>query len=147
MQSWFYNDFATEADRTAAFQDISDAEVDLTSAGAEVARSAAQVSIDQKRVNQAFDELTQRSSEITTRQFEELEEVRINAARQFLAMQANLDNLQSQQQITSMRSLDLFLVPSFKRLSTSAHKDGVTPGKICPSARGIFCPNPTIHAI
>ena len=33
MQSWFYNDFATEADRTAAFQDISDAEVDLTSAG------------------------------------------------------------------------------------------------------------------
>ena len=97
MQSWFYNDFATEADRAAAFQDISNAEIDLTSAGAEIARSAAQLSIDQKRVNQALDDLTEQSADVSNKEFDELEEVRIRAAQQFLAMEANLDNLSRQQ--------------------------------------------------
>ncbi len=98
MQSWFYNDMATEDDRKAAFDDIIRAEVNLTSAGAEVEKSAAIVSIDQRRANQALDDLTAQSSQVRTDEFDKLEEVRIKAAQQFLAMQANLDNLSREQE-------------------------------------------------
>jgi hypothetical protein len=98
MQSWFYNDFATEADRARAFKDITRAEVNLTSVGGDIERSAAQLSIDQRRVNNALDELTRESSSVQTRQMEEMEKVRITAAQQYQAMLTNLQNMSSQQE-------------------------------------------------
>ena len=97
MQSWFYNDLATEDDRTTAFADINRAEVNLTLASSEVEKSAAIVSIDQRNANKALDDLTAQSSKVRTDEFDKLEEARITAAQQFLAMQASLDSISREQ--------------------------------------------------
>lgn len=98
MQSWFYNDFATAADRTRAFNDISAAEVNVTLASGELERSAAQTTIDQRKVDRALDELTKQSGAAQLQQMEETEKVRIKAAQQYQAMVANLENMSAQQQ-------------------------------------------------
>lgn len=98
MQSWFYNDFATEADRARAYKDITAAEVNLTSASADLERSVAQISVDQRKVNAALDDLTAQSSKVQMDQMERMEQVRITAAQQYQAMLTNLENLSQQQQ-------------------------------------------------
>jgi hypothetical protein len=97
MQSWFYNDFTTDADRQRAFADVSKAEVGLASASAELERSATQTVIDQRRADAALNELTTQTLDIRSDQSQQTEDIRIKAAQQYLAMQANLQNLQSQQ--------------------------------------------------
>ncbi|MCA9268563.1 MAG: hypothetical protein KDA41_08840, partial [Planctomycetales bacterium] len=98
MQSWFYNDFATDADRTRAFKDITAAEVNLTSASADLQRSVIQTASDQRKIDNALDELTKQSSAVSLDQQDQLEEVRIKAAQQYQAMLTNLENLSQQQQ-------------------------------------------------
>lgn len=98
MQSWFYNDFATAADRTRAFTDISAAEVNVVLASGELERSAAQATIDQRRVDGALDELTRQSGQVQLAQMEDIEKTRVKAAQQYQAMLTNLQNLSSQQQ-------------------------------------------------
>jgi hypothetical protein len=98
MQSWFYNNFATAADRTRAFQDITNAEVKVTLASGELARSGAQTTIDQRKVDRALDDLTKQSGAVQLEQMEQLEDVRIKAAQQYQAMLTNLQNLSQQQQ-------------------------------------------------
>lgn len=98
MQSWFYNNFATAADRTRAFKDITAAEVNVTSAGADVERSGAQAAIDQRRADRALDDLTKQSGQIQLQRMEQMEEVRIKAAQQYQAMLTNLQNMSAQQQ-------------------------------------------------
>lgn len=98
MQSWFYNDFATEADRTRAFKDISAAEVNMVLASGELERSASQTTIDQRKVDRALDELTAQSGDVQLKQMEQMEEVQMKAAQQYQAMLTNLQNLSSQQQ-------------------------------------------------
>lgn len=98
MQSWFYNDFATAADRTRAFNDISAAEVAMVSVGADLERSAAQTTLDQRKVDRALDELTAQSGKVQLEQMEQLEEVRMKAAQQYQAMLTNLNNMSAQQQ-------------------------------------------------
>jgi len=97
MQSWFYNDFATNADRTRAFNDINKAEVNLTLAGGAVERSASQVSIDRRRADNALNTLSSETVEVRNDQQNQQQEIQLKAAQQYLAMQANLQNLQSQQ--------------------------------------------------
>lgn len=97
MQSWFYNNFATAADRTRAFNDISAAEVNVTLAGGELERSAAQTTIDQRKVDRALDDLTSQSGAAQLQQMEQTEEVRVKAAQQYQAMLTNLQNLSAQQ--------------------------------------------------
>lgn len=97
MQSWFYNDFATAADRTRAFKDISNAEVNLTLAAGELERSGAQTTIDQRKVDRALDELTKQSGAVQLQQMEQNEEVRVKAAQQYQAMLTNLQNMSAQQ--------------------------------------------------
>jgi len=97
MQSWFYNDFATTADRTRAFKDISAAEVNVTLASGELERSASQATIDQRKVDRALDELTKQSGEVQLKQMEEMQEIRMKAAQQYQAMLTNLQNMSSQQ--------------------------------------------------
>ncbi len=98
MQSWFYNNFATQADRTRALKDISTAEVSMTSASAELERSAVQTKIDQRRVDNALDELTKQSGEAQFEQMSQMQEAQVKAAQQYQAMLTNLQNLSSQQQ-------------------------------------------------
>lgn len=98
MQSWFYNNFATAADRTRAFKDINAAEVNVTLASGELERSAAQTTIDQRKVDRALDDLTKQSGRVQLEQMERTEETRIKAAQQYQAMLTNLQNLSSQQQ-------------------------------------------------
>jgi hypothetical protein len=97
MQSWFYNGFATEADRTRAFSDINAAEVNLSSADADLQRSATQTAIDQRRADAALNELSTQTQKANNTQAAQNEEIQVKAAQQYLAMQANLQNLQSQQ--------------------------------------------------
>lgn len=98
MQSWFYNDFATEADRTKAFKDISAAEVNVTLAAGELARSRAQTTMDQRKVDTALDELTKESGAAQIEQMEKLQESQMKAAQQYQAMMTNLQNMSAQQQ-------------------------------------------------
>lgn len=97
MQSWFYNDFATKADRDRAFTDINKAEVGVVSAQGDLARSAAQVGIDNRRATNALNSLGSATAEATTDKQAREQQVQIQAAQQYLAMQANLQNLQSVQ--------------------------------------------------
>lgn len=97
MQSWFYNNFATKADRDRAFADINKAEVSLVSARADLERSAAQVRIDQKHANDALNRLSKDTVDATSDKQQQEQDVKVKAAQQYLAMQANLQNLQSVQ--------------------------------------------------
>jgi len=97
MQSWFYNDFTSEADRKRAFSDINAAEVNLASAGADLERSAVQTAIDRRRADRALDDLSQQTRKANSTQAQQNQEIQLKAAQQYLAMQANLQNLQSQQ--------------------------------------------------
>lgn len=97
MQSWFYNDFATKADRDRAFSDISKAEVNLTSAMGDLERSAAQVRIDQKHATDALNRLGSDSANASADKLQQEQDAKVKAAQQYLAMQANLQNLQSVQ--------------------------------------------------
>ncbi len=97
MQSWFYNDLSTDADRKRAFADINAAEVNLSSAQGDLARSASQTQIDQRRADRALGDLSQRTIDSNKDQSQRSEDIRVKAAQQYLAMQANLQNLQSQQ--------------------------------------------------
>ncbi|HCX14038.1 MAG TPA: hypothetical protein DGZ24_01820, partial [Rhodospirillaceae bacterium] len=54
-------------------------------------------SIDQRNANKALDDLTAQSSKVRTDEFDKLEEARITAAQQFLAMQASLDSISREQ--------------------------------------------------
>ncbi len=98
MQSWFYNDFATQADRSRAFKDISAAEVNVTLASGELARSRAQTTMDQRKVDNALDELTKQSGAAQLEQMEKLQESQMKAAQQYQAMMTNLQNMSAQQQ-------------------------------------------------
>ncbi|MHB1206117.1 MAG: hypothetical protein ACYCZX_11140 [Rhodospirillaceae bacterium] len=97
MQSWFYNDFATKADRDRAFTDISKAEVGIVSAQGDLARSEAQVGTDNRRATNALNQLGSATADATTDKQAKEQQVQIQAAQQYLAMQANLQNLQSVQ--------------------------------------------------
>ena len=97
MQSWFYNDFATKADRDRAFADISKAETGIVSAQGDLARSEAQVGIDNRRATTALNTLGTATANATTDKQAQEQLVKVKAAQQYLAMQANLQNLQSVQ--------------------------------------------------
>ena len=97
MQSWFYNDFATAADQKRAFADINAAEVNLTSASSDLQRSATQTAIDQRHADAALNELSRQTVDARNDQDQQKQAIQLKAAQQYLAMQANLQNLQSQQ--------------------------------------------------
>ena len=97
MQSWFYNNFATKADRDRAFTDISKAEVNLTSARGDLERSAAQVRTDQKHATDALNRISSDTVSATNDKNQQEQDAKVKAAQQYLAMQANLQNLQSVQ--------------------------------------------------
>jgi hypothetical protein len=97
MQSWFYNEFTTDADRKRAFTDINAAEVNLTSASSDLQRSATQVGIDNRRADNALNELSRQTVDVRNDQQKQNQDIQVKAAQQYLAMQANLQNLQSQQ--------------------------------------------------
>jgi hypothetical protein len=97
MQSWFYNDFATKADRDRAFTDISKAEVGVVSAQATLEGAAATVRTDQKRATDALNQLGTATATATSDQQAQEQAIKVKAAQQYLAMQANLQNLQSVQ--------------------------------------------------
>jgi len=97
MQSWFYNDFATQADRSRAFKDIDAAEVNLQLARGALERSAAQTSMDQRKADRGLNELSDQTIKSNNAQSQQTEELRIKAAQQYQAMMANLQNIQTQQ--------------------------------------------------
>jgi hypothetical protein len=97
MQSWFYNNFATTADRNRAQADINKAEIGVVSAQGDLARSAAQVGQDQKRATDALNQLGSATSNATTDKQAREQQAKVIAAQQYLAMQSNLQNLQSVQ--------------------------------------------------
>lgn len=97
MQSWFYNNFATQADRNRASADISSAEVNLTSAQATLQGSATQTAHDQDQANTALNQLTAETVAVQTKQQSDTQAAQAKAAQQFLAMQSNLQNLQAVQ--------------------------------------------------
>lgn len=97
MQSWFYNNFATKADRDRAFADINKAEVNLTSARGDLERSAAQVRTDQKHATDALNRISSDTVSATNDKSQQEQDAKVKAAQQYLAMQANLQNLQSVQ--------------------------------------------------
>jgi hypothetical protein len=97
MQSWFYNEFATDADRKRAYDDINRAEVNLTSASGDLQRSATQIAMDTRHADAALDELSKQTVDVRNEQAEQKQELQIKAAQQYQAMLANLQNLQSQQ--------------------------------------------------
>ncbi len=97
MQSWFYNGFATAADRQRAFSDINAAEINLTSASADLQRSATQTTIDQRHADGALNELTDQTIKANRDRQQQNQDIQVKAAQQYLAMQANLQNLASQQ--------------------------------------------------
>ena len=97
MQSWFYNDFATKADRDRAFTDISKAEVGVVSAQGDLQRSAVQVGQDDNRATAALNDLGNQTATASANQQSQEQDIKVKAAQQYLAMQANLQNLQSVQ--------------------------------------------------
>jgi len=97
MQSWFYNGFATEADRTRAFKDVNAAEINLTFASGELQRSRTQVGMDKRQADAALNALSVQTQDANSDQQKQNQEIQLKAAQQYLAMQANLQNLQSQQ--------------------------------------------------
>ncbi|MBY0509771.1 MAG: hypothetical protein K2P94_06425 [Rhodospirillaceae bacterium] len=97
MQSWFYNEFATNADRQRAFADINAAEINLSSASGDLQRSATQTAIDDRHANAALSALSQQTIDVRNDQQKQNQDIQLKAAQQYLAMQANLQNMQSQQ--------------------------------------------------
>jgi len=97
MQSWFYNNFATQADRDRAFADITKSEVNLTSAQATLQNGATQTTQGENHANAALDALTQQTVAVQTKQQSDTQAAQAKAAQQFLAMQASLQNLQAVQ--------------------------------------------------
>ncbi len=97
MQSWFYNNFATKADRDRAYADINKAEINLTAAQGTLAGLAAQVGIDQKHATDALNILGKQTADATNDKSQKEQDAKVQAAQQYLAMQANLQNLQSVQ--------------------------------------------------
>jgi len=97
MQSWFYNNFATQGDRDRAFADINKAEVNLTGAQGALAGMAATVGIDQKHATDALNDLGKQTADATNDKAQQEQDAKVKAAQQYLAMQANLQNLQSVQ--------------------------------------------------
>jgi hypothetical protein len=97
MQAWFYNGLQTPADCKRALNDLTAAEVKLTSVNADIQRSQTQVEMDQRRVNRAFDDLGKQSTKARTEQQVQSQNLKVKTAQQYLAMQANLQNLQSVQ--------------------------------------------------
>ncbi len=97
MQSWFYNEFATDADRKRAFTDINSAEVNLASASSDIQRSATQTAIDNRHADNALNDLSRQTVDVRNDQMKQNQDIQLKAAQQYLAMQANLQNLQSQQ--------------------------------------------------
>jgi hypothetical protein len=97
MQAWFYNGFETPADCKRALRDLTAAEVNLTSVNADLQRSQTQVEIDQRRVNRAFNDLGKQSAKARSEQQNQIQDLKVRTAQQYLAMQANLQNLQSVQ--------------------------------------------------
>ena len=97
MGSWFYNGLATQADRNRAFSDISNAETNLVSAQATLQSDATATGTDQQRVDAALNELTNQTVAVQTKEQSDQQAAQVQAAQQFLAMQANLQNLQSVQ--------------------------------------------------
>ena len=98
MQSWFYNNFATPADRTRAQKDIDASEVDLVSANATLQTAATQTATDQKHINAALSDLSRQTAQVSTDQQAQTQAQQVKAAQEYHAMQANLANLQSTQQ-------------------------------------------------
>jgi hypothetical protein len=97
MQSWFYNGLETAEDRKRALRDLSAAEINLTSVNADLQRSKTQIDLDQRRVMRAFEDLTRQSVKARDDQQTRLDEVKVKTAQQYIAMQANLKNLQTVQ--------------------------------------------------
>ena len=97
MQSWFYNNFATAADRTRAQKDIDASEVDLVSANATLQTAATQTATDQKHVDAALSDLSKQTVQVRNDQQTQIQNEQIKAAQQYQAMKANLANLQSMQ--------------------------------------------------
>jgi hypothetical protein len=114
MQSWFYNDFATTADRARAFKDISAAEVNLTLAGAELQTAATLTAMDQRHVDAALNDLSAQTSKANAEQSKQNEDVQVKAAQQYLAMQANLQNL-SMQQSNYLNAFSGFITDPFSQ--------------------------------
>lgn len=97
MQSWFYGGLETASDRKRALADLTAAEVNLTMARGELQRSATRVEMDQRHATQAFTDLSKQSATVTIDQQNQLQDLKIRTAQQYLAMQSNLQNLSSQQ--------------------------------------------------
>ena len=97
MQSWFYNNFATPADRARAQKDINASEVDLVSAGATLQTAATQTATDQKHINAALSDLSVQTAKVSSDQQAQTQDQQVKAAQQYQAMKANLANLQNTQ--------------------------------------------------
>ncbi|MBX7199521.1 MAG: hypothetical protein K1X51_09100 [Rhodospirillaceae bacterium] len=97
MQSWFYNNFATKADRDHAFADINKAETNLVGAQGTLAGLAAQVGRDAKKANDAINDFSKQITDATNSKSQAEQNAKVAAAQQYLAMQSNLQNLQSVQ--------------------------------------------------
>ena len=97
MGAWFYNNFATQADRNHAFADISAAETNLVSSQATLQMAASQTAQDQKNADDALHALTLQSDAITQKQQDETQAAQAKTAQQFLAIQANLQNMSDTQ--------------------------------------------------
>lgn len=97
MQSWFYNNFASAADRTRAQKDIDASEVDLVFAGSVLQAAATKTSTDQKNIDAALSDLSHQTAQVSLDQQQQIQTQQIKAAQEYHAMQANLANLQSMQ--------------------------------------------------
>ena len=97
MGSWFYNNFATQADRNRASADINTAETNLVSSQATLQMAASQTAQDQKNADDALHALTLQSDAITQKQQDATQAAQAKTAQQFLAIQANLQNMSDTQ--------------------------------------------------
>jgi len=97
MQSWFYNNFTTAADRTRAQKDINASEIDLVSANATLQTAATRTATDQKHIDAALSDLSKQTAEVRFDQQTQIQQQQLKAAQQYQAMKANLANLQSMQ--------------------------------------------------
>lgn len=97
MQSWFYNNFSTQADRARAQKDIDGSEVDLVLASSTLQTAATQTATDQKHVDAALSDLSKQTAQVSLEQQQQIQQQQIKAAQQYHAMQSNLANLQSMQ--------------------------------------------------
>jgi len=98
MPAWFYNNLQTSADRKRAFDAIEKADVELTSREAVLSAASTQVKKDDKKIDEALNDLTKDQTKVYTDQLNKTQELQIKAQQQIQAMQTNLENLSSQQQ-------------------------------------------------